>query len=138
MSPNKQTVDRYMEAFTRSDKPAVLACLADDVEWVLPGAFHLHGKAEFEAEIVNPAFEPNPAITTTRMVEEKDVVIAEGRVRAEKKDGGAVHLFFCDVFEMSGGFIRRLTSYLMPVDQPGDVAQQLVDTAAAEDSSSQA
>jgi uncharacterized protein len=124
VSPNNQTVDRYMEAFTRSDKPAVLACLTDDVEWVLPGAFHLHGKAQFEAEIVNPAFEPNPDITTTRTVEENDVVVAEGRVRAVKTDGTAVHLVFCDVFEMRGGLIRRLTSYLMPMQQPADAASQ--------------
>lgn len=129
MSPNKQTVERYMEAFTRSDKPAVLACLTDDVEWVLPGAFHLHGKAQFEAEIVNPAFEPNPDITTTRLVEEDDVVVAEGRVRGARKDGAPVHLVFCDVFEMRGGLIRRLTSYLMPAEQPAEAAVQPADSA---------
>jgi ketosteroid isomerase-like protein len=124
VSPNKQTVERYMETFSRSDKPAVVACLTDNVEWVLPGAFHLHGKAQFEAEIVNDAFEPNPAITTTRLTEEDDVVVAEGRVRALKKDGEVVSLVFCDVFEMRGALIRRLTSYLMPVEQPSAVASQ--------------
>jgi ketosteroid isomerase-like protein len=44
MSPNKQTVQAYMEAFTRTDHPAILACLTDDVEWVIPGAFRLTGK----------------------------------------------------------------------------------------------
>lgn len=124
MSPNKQTVERYMETFSRSDKPAVLACLTDDVEWVLPGAFHLHGKAQFEAEIVNEASLPEPAITTIRLVEEDDVVVAEGRVRAVQKDGAVIHLDFCDVFEMRGGLIRRLTSYLMPRADRADAARQ--------------
>lgn len=41
MTPNKATVDRYMEAFRKSDHAAVLDCLTDDVEWVLPGIFML-------------------------------------------------------------------------------------------------
>jgi ketosteroid isomerase-like protein len=99
------------------------------VEWVLPGAFHLRGKAQFEGEIVNEAFEPNPQITVTRLTEEHDVVVAEGRVRALRKDGTVVHLAFCDVFEMRGAKIRRLISYLMPEGQPGEVAAQPVESA---------
>ena len=48
MTPNKQTIERYMEGFRKSDHALVLACLTDDVEWVIPGAFHLRGKQEFD------------------------------------------------------------------------------------------
>jgi ketosteroid isomerase-like protein len=113
LSPNKQVVERYMEGFRRTDRPAILSCLTDDVEWVLPGAFHLRGKAEFDAHIVDPDALPNPAITVTRLVEEGDVVVAEGKVRAGRKDGTVVELVFSDVFELEGGRIRKLTSYLM-------------------------
>jgi RimJ/RimL family protein N-acetyltransferase len=65
MSPNKQTVQQYMDTFARSDHAGVLACLTDDVEWIVPGAFHLHGKEEFDAEIENPAFVGNPDVLTT-------------------------------------------------------------------------
>jgi ketosteroid isomerase-like protein len=39
MSPNKNTVEKYMEAFRRLDHAAVLSCLTDDVEWLIPGMF---------------------------------------------------------------------------------------------------
>ena len=55
----------------------------------------------------------SPAITVTRLTEEDDVVVAEGSVETQRKDGAVVHLAFCDVFEMQGGRIRRLISYLM-------------------------
>jgi hypothetical protein len=42
------------------------------------------------------------------------VVIAEGTVRTQKRDGAILHIAFCDVFEMRAGKIRRLISYLMP------------------------
>lgn len=51
------------------------------------------------------------------MVEENDVVVAEGRVRAERRAGGVLNAVFCDVFEMSGARIRRLTSYLAEVKE---------------------
>jgi ketosteroid isomerase-like protein len=113
LSPNKQVVERYMEGFRRTDRPAILSCLADDVEWILPGAFHLRGKAEFDAHIVDPDALPNPAITVTRLIEEGEIVVAEGTVRAGRKDGSVVDLVFCDVFELRGGLIGKLTSYLM-------------------------
>jgi ketosteroid isomerase-like protein len=72
MTRNKQTVERYMEAFRTSDHAAVLSCLTDDVEWVLPGAFHLRGKEAFDREIENEAFVGRPTIDVTRLVEEDD------------------------------------------------------------------
>jgi ketosteroid isomerase-like protein len=115
MSENKKVVDRYMDGFNKSDHEQVLSCLTNDVEWILPGVFHLKGKDAFDKEIENPAFEGKPVIATTRMIEENNIVIAEGTVRAKKKDAGYSNLVFCDVFEMKDNLINRLTSYLMEV-----------------------
>jgi ketosteroid isomerase-like protein len=115
MSPNKQTVQKYMDAFGRSDHAEILSCLTDDVEWVIPGAVHLHGKEAFDGEIENPAFTGSPTIHVTRMVEEDGVVVAEGSVRASRSDGGTLNAVFCDVFVMRDTKVRHLTSYLMEV-----------------------
>lgn len=115
MSENKKTVDRYMEGFRRSDHAMILSCLTDDVVWDMPGAFHLVGKEAFDREVENPAFKGKPTITITRVVEENDIVVAEGTVQARRSDGGVLDAVFCDVFEMSSGKIRRLISYLMEV-----------------------
>lgn len=115
MSENKSTVERYLEGFRRSDHAQILSCLTDDVEWEMPGAFHLVGKPAFDKEIENDAFVGRPTITTIRMVEENDVVVAEGRVQAKRRDGGMLDAVFCDVFVMSNARIRRLTTYLAEV-----------------------
>jgi uncharacterized protein len=115
MSENKRTVERYMDGFRKGDHARILDCLTDDVEWVLPGAFHLRGKEEFDGEIENEAFTGHPEITVDRMTEENDVVVAEGLVLARRKDGVELSLAMCDVFEMRGGLIRKLTSYLAQV-----------------------
>ncbi len=113
MTQNKMTVDRYMDGFRSSDHEQILSCLTDDVEWQIPGAFHARGKEAFDKHIENDAFVGGPAITVTRLIEDDDVVVAEGSVRTQRKDGTFLNLAFCDVFEMQEGKIRRLISYLM-------------------------
>lgn len=115
MSENKRTVETYLDGFRESDHEKVLSCLTDDVEWDIPGAFHLVGKDAFDKEIENDAFVGSPTITITRMTEENDVVVAEGSVRSQRKAGGFLNAKFCDVFEMQGGKIKRLITYIMEV-----------------------
>jgi uncharacterized protein len=112
MTENKRIVGQYMTSFERGDLAGILACLTDDVEWDIPGAFHVFGRDAFASQINDDAFVGRPAITTSRLTEEDDVVVAEGTVRTERKAGGFLHLRFCDVFEMREGRIRRLISYL--------------------------
>jgi ketosteroid isomerase-like protein len=115
VSDNKATVTRYMDGFNTLDHARILACLTDDVEWEIPGAFHIAGKAAFDREIENDAFVGRPTVTVTRLLEEGDVVVAEGTVQTTRKDGGLLNLVFCDVFLMREAKIRRLTSYLVPL-----------------------
>jgi ketosteroid isomerase-like protein len=115
MTENKQTIERYMAGFRRGDHAMILSCLTDDVEWVIPGAFHLVGREAYDREIDNPAFVGRPAITITRVTEEKDVVVAEGSVLTQRKEGSLLRLAFCDVFEMERGKIKRLISYLVEI-----------------------
>jgi len=115
MTENKRTVEMYLDGFRDGNHEKILSCLTDDIEWDIPGLFHVAGKEAFDKEIENEAFVGRPTITTTRMTEENDVVVAEGSVRAQRKAGGFLEARFCDVFEMRGGKIQRLISYLMEI-----------------------
>ena len=106
-----------MDGFRKTDHQQILSCLTDDVEWIIPGMFHIHGKAAFDKEIENDQFIGQPLIDVTRMTEDNDVVVAEGTVRARRKDGTFLDLAMCDVFDLRAGKIRRLVSYLMPLPE---------------------
>ena len=114
MSPNKTTVERYIDAFNRADRKQILACLTDDVVWDIPrthlGAGHAVGREAFADEAAKAP--PGTVITTTRLVEEDDVVVAEGAVTTKTPDGQPFTLIFCDVFTLRDSKITRLTSYL--------------------------
>lgn len=113
MTRNKQTVARYMEGFNATDHAKILSCLTDDVIWEMPGVYHHVGKESFDKEIENEAFTGSPIIKVLRLVEESDVVVAEGTVLCMRKDGAMLNIVFCDVFVMENGLIKKLTSYIM-------------------------
>ena len=115
VTENKKTIEKYIDGFNKSDHQQILSCLTENVEWELPGAFSIVGKASFDKEIENDAFVGNPIVTVSRMVEEDDVVIAEGKVLVKKKDGSFINLVFCDVFDMENAKIKRLVSYLVQI-----------------------
>ena len=110
---NLLTVERYLDGFRATNRVQILECLAEDVEWVLPGFFHTRGKPEFASQIVSEDFEPNPTITADSTIQVGDTIIVEGHVDTKRTDGKAVKLAFCDVFDLKDAKIVRLTSYLM-------------------------
>lgn len=51
----------------------------------MPGLFSLSGKQAFDKEIENDAFVGRPTITLIRIVEENNIVIAEGLFRLQER-----------------------------------------------------
>jgi ketosteroid isomerase-like protein len=70
-------------------------------------------KKTIDAYMDGDGFVGHPAISVSRLMEADDTVVAEGSVRAPKRDGTVLDVVFCDVFDMRDGKIRRLVSYLM-------------------------
>lgn len=114
-SPNRRTVEIYMDGFRRTDRAQILSCLSDDVEWVIPGFLRARGKHDFSKHIVDEGFVGSPDIVVTRMLGTDSIVVAEGSVRTQRSDGTTANVVFCDVFEMQNSKIRRLISYLMEI-----------------------
>src|SRR5260370_10473182 len=92
VTSNKRTIEAYMDGFRKTDRPQILSCLTDDVEWVIPGAFDVRGKDDFAKHIVDEGFVGHPLITVSRLTEEDNLLVAEGSVLAPKPDGCVVSL----------------------------------------------
>jgi uncharacterized protein len=126
MTEKKRVVERYIEGFRAGDHEVILGCLTDDVVWEMPPYFKLSGKTDFDDAIENDASPGPPDIQLTRLIEEGDVVVAEGAVRAALKDGGRIDALFCDVFHFRDDRICRLVTY--QVDRlPGDQTRKAFD-----------
>jgi uncharacterized protein len=115
VSSRRRTVAAYFDGFRASDHEAILALLSDEVVWVIHGHGRTEGKAAFDREIENDAFEGSPKLTVERLIEERDTVVAphlgEGRLR----DGGDFRFAGVTVFEFDGELISRVESYIVPL-----------------------
>ncbi len=107
---NKKIVETYMEGYNTGDNAKILSCLAEDVIWEMAGFFNLKGKDQFDKEI-KKGWESNPIITISQLVEEGNIVVAEGRVKCKLKNGGFIDALFCEVFHFDNGKVKKLTTY---------------------------
>jgi len=106
MTENKHTVQKYMDGFIEGDHQKILSCLTEDVIWEMPGIYLHSGKIAFDKEIENDNFVGRPTIQIIRMIEENNIVIAEGSVQCKMKNGNLLDAVFCDVFQMENGKIK--------------------------------
>jgi uncharacterized protein len=111
VASHKNVVEAYIEGFRRTDHEAILACLADDVVWVLHGYRTLQGKEAFDGEIENDAAVGSPTLNLDRLVEEGDTVVAVGNGEMTLKETGGVTFVFTEVFTFAGDKIRRLETF---------------------------
>jgi ketosteroid isomerase-like protein len=115
VSTQLDTVERYMEGFRRSDHAMVLQCLTDDVVWHIHGHRTTRGKAEFDDEIENPAFEGSPELTVERTVEADGVVVLTGVGTGRHREAGPFQFAYSDLFTFRNGLIAQVDSYIVPL-----------------------
>jgi len=76
---------------------------------------HLLGKEAFDKASENDVFVGRATITITPMMEENEVVVAEGAVRTQRKASGLLSAVFCHVCIMPRGKSKRMTTYVVEV-----------------------
>lgn len=115
MSTQQELVTKYLDGFRRSDHPAILACLTDDVVWRIHGSRTARGKAEFDAEIGEPGFEGSPDLSMERMVTDGNTTAIIGAGHGVHRTIGPVFFNYCDVITFRDGLISEIDSYIVPV-----------------------
>jgi ketosteroid isomerase-like protein len=110
-----ETVHRYMDGFRQSDHGAILACLTDDVVWKIHGFRATRGKAEFDTEIENPAFEGSPQLEVDRTLDAGDVIVVTGTGLGRHREHGPFRFAYNDLFTFRGDLIAQVDSYIVPL-----------------------
>lgn len=117
MSANTETVETYLDGFRKGDHEQILSCLTDDIEWTVYGAFHLTGKAAYDAAIDGPGFIGPPRLEVVRMVEQGDVVMAELTGSATRDNGEVMRMSMAEVFVMREGKIAERRAWVIELKE---------------------
>lgn len=111
---NKEVVRRVNRGFAADDPAAILACLADDVRWMVVGHFLAVGKEEFRKRIRHENFTGAPTIEIKNEIAEGDCVAVEGRVSSRLKNGAPFQAYFHNSYRLENEKIKEMTSYVVP------------------------
>ena len=84
-----RVVERYIAGFRAADHEMIVACLTDDVGWEMPPYFSLSGRTAFDEAIEHDASPGLPDIRLIRLIEEGDIVVAEGTVHPRSPTAAA-------------------------------------------------
>jgi ketosteroid isomerase-like protein len=117
MSRNTDTVETYLDCFRRNDHAQILACLTDDIEWTVFGAFHLTGKQAYDEAIEGPGFTGPPRLDVVRLVEQGDVVMAELTGEATRDTGEVMRMSMAEVFVLRDGTIAERRAWVIPLTE---------------------
>jgi len=118
MSPNIDTVNRYLDGFRKNDHAQILSCLTDDIEWTVFGAFHLKGKDAYDKAIDGaPEFIDPPELEVVRIVEQGSTVMAELTGVARRAGGGEMRMSMAEVFVMRDGKIAERRAWVIPLQE---------------------
>src|ERR687891_2226245 len=118
VSRNIATVHTYLDGFRKNDHEQILSCLTDDIEWTVFGAFHLTGKEAYDRAIDGaPELIDPPELEVVRMVEQRDVVMAELTGTAKRAAGGEVHMSMAEGFVMRDGKIAERRAWVIPLEK---------------------
>ena len=117
MSPNKQTVERYLAGFRTHNREQILSCLTDDIRWTVFGAFQIQGKPAYAEHITEPGLSGRPTLRVVRVIEEGDTVMAELEGEAHADDGTPLRMAMAEVFVMRDGLICERRAFVIPLHE---------------------
>ncbi len=113
----------WYDGIANLDRSALKSCLAEGAErteWAdgsPESGVPTRGLSAIIQNMDRPA-DVTVRFETTRMMEENDMVVAEGFAHVAKKDGDPMTLKFCDIFVFEGGKVKRLDSFTAVTKKP--------------------
>ena len=108
---NRGLIIEFNKAFDAGDAHQIAGFVTDDFEWHMLGDSVITGKAkllEFFADhpdmkIIN--------VTKDHILIDGDTASVDGEVQCTDKSGKVYDMYYCDVYELSRGLIKKMISY---------------------------
>lgn len=108
---NREMITKVLTAFDNNDTETILAHMADDVTWVMAGYETVSGKQAVEKFFADNA---DTRVTYNKMkhlIIDGDLIAAHGESQCTNTDGKVYNMYYCDVYELSNGKIKQMTTY---------------------------
>lgn len=113
-------LEEFHEAFINGDSAHILESITDDITWKIAGGKTFAGKEEVEQYLVTLFEQGARDVKAERLFIHGRDAAANGVITVTSEGGTEDTYEFCDVYtfhQYKGGKIRKLTSYLVQVEE---------------------
>jgi uncharacterized protein len=108
---NKETIHNVIDAFDNNDVDAILGLVTDDVEWHMLGDQVISGKDQLKEFFSKNAGMKLLSSTKDHIIIEDDRAAVDGDVQCAGKNGEIADMYYCDVYELEKGKVKKIVSY---------------------------
>ena len=108
---NLETIQHVTDAFDNNDIDALLPHLTDDVEWVMTGDRTVKGKEEMNKMMEDMSQVTLISSTKHHRIMDGDCAVVDGEVMCKTKDGKIIEMFYCDIYELENGKVKKMIMY---------------------------
>ncbi len=108
---NKEITLQVADAFTRSDVDTILNYFADAIEWHMLGDKVYQGKETIKQMFTGDSSMKIITCTQDHVIAEGDTVAIDGYVECTGKDEKMIHMYYCDLYELEDGKVKKMISY---------------------------
>lgn len=113
----RAVVDRMLEAITKGDGEALMACLSPDLSFWMPGSTEIHGAfesrdefAKVSADVMGRLSEPI-ALTVQNIIVDGERAAVQAKGSSRTKKGEPYNNTYCFIWRVQGGLITEMTEY---------------------------
>ena len=108
---NKETIQQVIDAFDNNDVDSILDLVTDDVEWHMLGDQVISGKDKLREFFSKNAGMKLLSSTKDHIIIEGDRAAVDGHVQCAGKNGEMADMYYCDVYELEKGKVKKIVSY---------------------------
>lgn len=116
MTNYNQFLEKFNEAFAKGDVEYIKDHVTNDIAWNMVGGFNLQGKDAF-----NESLKEMEGVETLEMQMDTTITngnkaVSNGTMKIKEASGNIKSFGFCDIYEFENSKVKKMTSYVVPLE----------------------
>jgi len=108
---NKEIIIEFNVAFDKGVSNDIARFVTDDFEWHMLGDSVIKGKDNFLQFFVDHPDMKMISVTKDHIIVDGNTASLDGEVQCTDKSGKIYDMYYCDVYELENGLIKKMISY---------------------------
>lgn len=108
---NKEVVQQVIDAFDKNDVDGILNNFMDNAEWHMRPGKSVSGKTAIRGFFDEISGMQMQTSINKHIIVNGDQAAVDGEVKCKDPNGNVFDMYYCDIYELENGKVKKLISY---------------------------